>query len=266
MKQHMTPQAIAKYILELLPEDGSPVLNRVMLTMIARRSEVRIDPEQYSTAVDTLAQAGKIGRSRGQGGKVFLLQSTEPTGPPEAQHTGWTESALMAKLDGYLRGPFRRLLDIPCDASWTVADTSTIGPRTGRWARPDFVAVSIMRFQLLPGRQVDVHSFELKAENGGTVQGVHEALAQTRFTHFGHLVWHVPERSKAEARLPEIEQQCEIHGIGLIIIRSPDDYKIWEIRLDPEQKNTAPATVDAFLLSRFSGARRAELTKAIVGE
>ena len=49
-----------------------------------------------------------------------------------------------------------------------------------------------MRFKLMPGAQVDVHSFELKTESGCTVQSVHEALAQTRFTHFGHLVWHLP--------------------------------------------------------------------------
>ena len=122
-----------------------------------------------------------------------------------------------------------------------------------------------MRFRLLPGRQVDVHSFELKAESGGTVQAVHEALAQTRFTHFGHLVWHVPVNSKAEARLPEIEQHCEAHGIGLVIIRDPTNYETWEVRLDPERKNTTAATIDAFLLSRFSKDEQSMLARAIAG-
>src|SRR5262245_38012365 len=109
----MTPQTIAKHILELLPEDGSTVLHMVILTMIARRSEVRIEPEQYSAAVDSLANMGKIGRSRGQGGKVFLTQSTEPITRTDVEINEWNELALMTRLDGYLRGPFRRFLDIP---------------------------------------------------------------------------------------------------------------------------------------------------------
>ena len=54
-----------------------------------------------------------------------------------------------------------------------------------------------MRFKLLPGAQIDVHSFELKTETGATDLAVYEALAQTRFTHFGHLVWHLPKGSRA---------------------------------------------------------------------
>jgi hypothetical protein len=123
-----------------------------------------------------------------------------------------------------------------------------------------------MRFQLFPGRQVAVHSFELKTEAGGAVQAVHESLAQTRFTQFGHLVWHLPSGSKAEAKLPEISQQCETHGIGLILIRTPEDLESWEIRLDPQPKDTDTATLDAFLLSRLSAEQNVQLKQAVFGE
>lgn len=263
VQRQATPEDVAEQLLSLLPDDGSPVPNRIMLAMIVRRLEARVHPEVYAAVVGSLADRGRIGRSRGQGGKVFLVHSPELHKPPEPQLDAWSELALMAKLATYLAGPFRQLIDLPSDAAWIVADTSTIGPRSGQWARPDFVAVSAMHFGLLPGCQVDVHSFELKAENGGAVQAVHEALAQTRFTHFGHLVWHVPEHSRAEARLPEIEQHCEAHGIGLVIIRDPNDHDTWEVRLDPERKSTTSATIDAFLQSRFSEDQQAALTRAI---
>ena len=83
-----------------------------------------------------------------------------------------------------------------------VPNASTMGPRRGRWARPDFILVSAMRFNLMPGAQLDVHSFEFKTESGASVLAVHEALAQTRFTHFGHLVWHLPPDSKARPSSP----------------------------------------------------------------
>jgi hypothetical protein len=256
---------LAEQILSLLPEDGAPVGHRVIRTMLARRLECRIDPNLYFEAVDQLTKAGIIGRARGRGGSIFLAGATDEVvslSPPEPAGA-WNEARLMAPLKHYLENYFGQSLDLPPGSTCIVADTSSRGPKNGQWARPDFIFISIMRFQLLPGRQVDVHSFELKAEAGGTVQAVHEALAQTRFTNFGHLVWHVPFNSKAEARLPEIVNQCERHGIGLLIIRDPNDYQTWETLVDPTPKNTSPATIDAFLLSRLSAEQQNELSKAI---
>ena len=94
---------------------------------------------------------------------------------------------------------------------------------------------------------------------------MYEALAQTRFTHFGHLVWHLREKSKAEARLAEIEQHCEEHGIGLIRRRDPDDIEGCEILLDPARKTTLPAIVDGFLEMRLDGNQIRKISSAIGG-
>jgi hypothetical protein len=259
-------QTIAAQVMALLPEDGSPVLNRIMRTMLARALEAQVKSELYFEAIDLLASEGRIGRTRGQGGKVFLARSDQlPLPLPPAEEV-WTEARLMGPFGNYLTGNFHTALDLPAGSHWIVADTSAVGPRSGQWARPDFIAVSVMRFQLLPMRQVAVHSFELKTETGGTVQAVHEALAQTRFTHFGHLAWHLPSGSRAEARLPEIARQCETHGVGLIIIRNPDDQETWEVLLDPQVKDTNSAIVDAFLLSRLSPQQRDQLKQAVFGD
>ena len=61
-------------ILALLPEDGTPVLNRVMRVMLARRFERSVDDEVFFAARDKLFDAGKVGRLRGQGGQIFLTQ------------------------------------------------------------------------------------------------------------------------------------------------------------------------------------------------
>ena len=103
----------------------------------------------------------------------------------------------------------------------------------------------------MPGAQFDVYSFELKAEFGATDLAVYEALAQTRFTHFGYLVWHVPANSAALARLPEITAQCGQHGIGLIRIHDPEVDESFETILDPVRKARPPAAVDGFLEQRL---------------
>lgn len=262
-----SPGELDARILALLPTDGTPVLNRVMRVMLTREMQSLVGQDDYFAARDRLFEASRIGRRRGQGGQIFLLPaplSDEPPSKPPVPVDAWPEAALMQPLDRYLRGTFAKGLDIG-DGVRIVQDTSALGPRQGLWARPDFILVTAMRFRLLPGVQVDVHAFELKTESGGTVQAVHEALAQTRFTHFGHLVWHLPSGSRAEARLAEIATHCEAHGIGLIRLRDPNTPETGEILVDPKRMPTRPAMIDGFLESRLLPENRGRL-EAVVRE
>jgi hypothetical protein len=246
-------QSLDGICLSLIPEDGTPVLNRVLRTMIGRHLGRLIDPSEYFSVRDRLQKLGKIGVTRGQAGKVFLLTNTEDTIATSQQAPSqWSEAKLMPWLEKYLLGPFRAELDLPDGSSYAVQDISKMGPRTGQWARPDYVLVSISRLRLLAQTHVEAHTFELKTETGGSVQAVHEALAQTRFSHFGHLVWHLPNGSDAHARLNEIEEQCELHGIGLILMRTPEIPDSAEVRLAPVRKPTLPIDVEGFLGSRLT--------------
>src|SRR5215470_2653534 len=258
---------VAERMLALLPEDGTPVLNRVMRLMLSREFQRPVEPDLYFAARNLLLDRRQIGRLRGQGGQLFLeSDATSPEQSTSKAEEQWAEHKLMQPLRQYLEGPFRKGLDLPEDAAWIVHDTSSFGPHRGQWARPDYVLVTAMRFKLLPGSQVDVHSFELKTETGGTVQAVHEALAQTRFTHFGHLVWHLPEGSKAETRLAEITKHCDEHGIGLIRMREPTRVESCEILVDPVRKATLPVAVEGFLEFRLSQDQRTKLSHTVRGD
>jgi hypothetical protein len=244
---------------------GLPSLNRVMRVMLSRQLETQIEPELYFAACDLLLQNGKTGRLRGQNGQIFLA-ALNGAKPAVAEPTeSWPEARLMHPLRAYLVGAFRRGLDLPVDGVAIVQDTSAMGPAKGRWARPDFILVSAMRFKFMPGAQVDVHGFELKTETGGSVLAVHEALAQTRFTHFGHLVWHLPEGSKSETRLAEIEDHCGEHGIGLIRLREPSAKAGCEILIDPVRKSTLPMAIEGFLEARLTAAQKDSLARVVRG-
>ncbi|MGQ0444252.1 MAG: hypothetical protein ACT4O2_03760 [Beijerinckiaceae bacterium] len=261
----VAPALLAQRILPLLPQDGTPVLNRVMRVMLSRQLETQIEPDLYFAARDLLLQTGKIGRLRGQNGQIFLA-ALNGAKPAVAEPTeSWPEARLMPPLRAYLEGAFRRGLDLPDDGVSLVQDTAAKGPAKGLWARPDFILVSAMRFKFMPGAQVDVHSFELKTETGCSVLAVHEALAQTRFTHFGHLVWHLPERSKLEARLAEIEDHCGEHGIGLIRMRDPLAKEGCEILADPVRKPTLTLAIEGFLDTRLSNEQKNILARAVNG-
>ena len=257
---------IASALLDLIPADGTPVPNRVARVMIGRRIGRPIEAEEYFAARDRLQEAGRVGVTRGQGGKVFLIAQPEAIGA-EADATlereDLSEAALMPFLDSYLRHGFPDELDLPDGSAFVVQDVSRAGGKSGQWTRPDFVLVSVARLMFAPQPQVDVHTFELKAEYGGTVQAVHEALAQTRFSHFGHLVWHLPVGSRLEARLDEIEQQCVRHGVGLILIRDPKVSTACEVRVEPRRQQTSVLDVDGFLASRLTDDNQAVLRVAL---
>ena len=264
-QMRLTPELLAKQILPLLPQDGSPVLNRIMRVMLSRQLESHVEPDLYFAARDLLLKSGKIGRLRGQSGQIFLATlNGSQTVTAEPLET-WPEVRLMQPLRAFLEGAFQRGLDLPADGIALVQDTSARGPAKGLWARPDFILISAMRFKILPGAQVDVHSFELKTETGCSVLSVHEALAQTQFTHFGHLVWHLPEGSKSEARLAEIEDHCAGHGIGLIRMRDPSVKEGCEILVDPIRKQTLTITIEGFLETRLSDQQKKLLAQAVQG-
>ena len=264
-RNRTTVGAVAEHMLSLLPPDGTPVLNRVMRAMLSRELESSIKPELYFAARDLLLGKERIGRLRGQGGQLFLTPQEQPAPDITPEVELWAEARLMEPLRRYLEGLFTKGLDLPAGGVCIVRKTAAFGPRRGQWARPDYILVSAMRFKLLPGSQVDVHSFELKAEGSGTVQAIHEALAQTRFTHFGHLVWHLPDGSKSEARLGEVQEHCSEHGIGLIRMHDPSVEEGCEILLDPIRKSTLPATIDGFLESRLTSAQCKALSQAVHG-
>jgi hypothetical protein len=261
----LSAQTLADRMLKLLPDDGTPVLNRVMRMMLAREFQRPIEPDLYFAARNLLLNNHRIGRLRGQGGQLFVADDPGPREEPRSAKEQWAEHKLMKPLREYLEGSFRKGLDLPEDGICIVHDTSSHGPHRGQWARPDYILVTAMRFKLLPGSQIDVHSFELKTEDGGTVQAVHEALAQTRYTHFGHLVWHLPDGCKAEARLAEITNHCDEHGIGLIRMREPTRVESCEVLVDPVRKTTPAMAIEGFLESRLSQEQRMKLARTVRG-
>lgn len=256
-------------ILALLPEDGTPVLNRVMRVMLARRLERPIAEADYFAARDVLLDNGRIGLSRGQGGQLYLASpEPAPSKSLSKEKHGWPEHKLMQPLRRFLEGPFRKSLELLDHGACIVQDTSASGPKFGKWAQPDFILVSAMRFALLPGAQVDLHSFELKTEAGGGVLAIHEALAQTRFTHFGHFVWHLPKDSKDAGKLDDIVTHCDEHGIGLIRMLDPDragEADGCEVLVDPRRKPTLGSVVDGFLDAKLTHGQKDELRRAIGG-
>jgi hypothetical protein len=252
---------------QVLSEAAGPIPHQVAMTLVSRQLGKLLAPERYFNAVDQLAAEGIVGRARGQGGSIFMLPSALPVSsePHGTSADLWPEPRLMPCLEAYLQKQYWRMLDRPINGLWLVIDTATMRPGSGKWSHPDFAVVSVTPLQVLPTPILDVYSFELKAEGACNLTSVHEALAQTRQTHYGTLVWHLPKESRHDSRLSEVERGCEQHGIGLILIRDPLDTDTWQIRLQPSRKPTMAADIDGFLAARLSEQEKGELRSKLSG-
>ena len=104
---------------------------------------------------------------------------------------------------------------------------------------------------MLGGSEVELYTFELKAEGSGNVAAVHEADAQTRGSHYGYLVWHVPDRSQVKARLAAVERECQRTGVGLVLFSDPQDLDSFDHRMSAARRPTETKAVDAFLAKRL---------------
>jgi hypothetical protein len=257
---------IEEALVRLLQEPDGQVLHQVAITLLSRQFGGAVAPDAYFAAVDALAARGIVGRARGQGGKVFLLNPSIDGPEDSGSVSPWTEPSLMPCLDAYLQRQYWRSLDRPPNSLWLVIDTSLMRPNSGKWSHPDFAVVSITPLQILRTPVLDVYSFELKAEGAGNLVAVHEALAQTRQTHFGTLVWHLPPHSPYETRLPEVRDGCEEHGIGLILIRDPQNPETWDRAIEPERKKTPLADIDGFLAARLTDRQKEQLQSHLKGD
>jgi hypothetical protein len=71
VNQRMSANSLAERILSPLPEDGTPVLNRVMRVMLSREFQRPIEPELYCAARNILLDRHRIGRLRSHVRKVL---------------------------------------------------------------------------------------------------------------------------------------------------------------------------------------------------
>jgi hypothetical protein len=139
-------------------------------------------------------------------------------------------------------------------------DTST-GAQDGQWRRCDYTGIAIAPRAVLGSNEVELYTFELKAEGSGNVVAVHEAEAQTRGSHYGYLVWHIPDRSRTAPRLDAIERECQRTGVGLILFSDPQDLDSFDHRMAAARRPTEAKAIDCFLATRLDG-REMETIKA----
>lgn len=106
---------------------------------------------------------------------------------------------------------------------------ATHGAKRGRWNAPDITLIGGKTLPFLPGKFLDVVTFEVK--QWLDITGLYEALShRTHATHAYLLCcnWPKPWSEPDAGEVGRITREAVRTGVGFILARQPDDYATWE--------------------------------------
>ena len=140
---------------------------------------------------------------------------------------------------------------------YVIDVTSSQGGRFtgGKWTRPDITLASSKEYKYVPGRFVELRTFEVKTYDGLDITAVYEALSHRRAAHVAQVLVHVPECERAALKpiLQRVIGDAEEYGIGVTTLADPRDYKTWRVEVDARRANPEPADVNAFIRAQTGG-------------
>jgi hypothetical protein len=253
----MSRRSDTDMLLELIPEDGSFVGNGWLL------SQLKWAEDKYWRVRDNLLESGQLERGRGKGGSV-RRSATNGDQLAIKPIRNSVEARLYEPLLRVLSTEWVREMRIePEQIQFDV--TARQGKKTtgGTWTRPDITAVSVRAFQHLPGKYVDVWTFEVKPIEALDVTAIFEAASHASRATRSYALLQISGDAD-ESYETEVIERCAREAarlrVGLIVFSSESDFATWETKVEAPRLETAPEALDEFIgyLSEKSKARIAK--------
>lgn len=255
-------------LLARLPEDGSPRGNNALIT------ELGWDEDRYYRVRNSLEDRGRLRRWKGRGGTVRRVTAATSipvvTIPAEADTPQEVEQAIRRELDLY--EPMQAVIA----GDWAkdhrsdplaVEITAQQGrrPTGGTWTRPDIVSVEVRTFPFVPGKFLEVVTFEVKPSTSINVQAVYEALAHRRAATRSYVIAHVPPAAQTELEgvLLEVAAEARRIGIGLVVAEDPENYETWDEQEEAQRHEPDPERLDAFIATQLSEEAKTAISRRL---
>jgi hypothetical protein len=248
-----------EYLFALLPSEGDWISRHAAHAALEERLAVDIDDHTFDRCVWQLGES--IVWSPHE--NLYRRRLPEDLAPPpdaiasELDLEPWFERFIWKKALQFFYDP------PPHGFNVIVQNTARGGMATGRWTRPDLCAACISRYHYTPVPQFDLFSFELKMPSGCNMLAVHEALAHSATAHFPYLCAYLPEDARERVQLPNMLEQSQRHGVGVIVMTDPRDFETYKLALVARRNSPSPAKIDGFIDDRFDEANRLALQKWI---
>lgn len=269
MTAQLTPDQQA--VLDHLPADGSTMGNGAL------QRKLGWETDRYFSVRNSLADDGLIVRGRGRGGTVRRVDTVAPEAKTVSvvvedgtDPTATIEATLKSELELY--EPMRTVIagDWADDHRWdplAVEVTALQGRRAtgGMWSRPDIVSIEVRTFEYVPGKHLEIASFEIKASNAVNVQAVYEALAHRRAATRAYVLCHTPSdlSARLEETISDVAEAARSHGIGLVTAGDPGDYETWEELVEAQRVEPDPERLNTFIGTQLTAKTRSKVSKRL---
>jgi hypothetical protein len=249
----VTPDEVLKYqplMVAHIPKNGDAVGNKTLLTKwladVKKQFAVALTEADYWEVRNTLIENGTIATGRGKGGSVYLMNTVNPD----------TKVEIAAAVpEASLYEPFQKMLNNTWSKTNGYKDfvtemTAAQGRRDtgGKWTRPDLVLIAVTKFPFIPGKVLDLVTFEIKPANSHGVEGVYETASHSLYAHKSYFALHVPAGTKIDGPVMErLERECKRFKVGLITFTNPEDWATFETIVEAERNNPEPSATSGFI-------------------
>lgn len=281
MELEMSNEKQRAQLVEKVKEHGNKAGNITLLRDLGWK------PKDYWSVRDDLVNEGILEVGRGKGGSVRLIGPSltdsqaatftsaalalggnaarqEPIGRWSA---GEGEEALYPIIIKVIRESWLKDKRYGEDGKAIIETTARAGRKDtgGRWTRPDITVVSLSTLLYMPGKQLDVTTFEVKASNAIDVTAVYEALAHRRAATRSYVWMHVPDSLQDELKevLEAIAAEAKRYGVGVIVASVPSEYETWDEIVEAERVDADYHKLNDFVAVQFGQTSRDELLKLI---
>lgn len=253
----MTPEdkrRLSEMLFELVPKDGTSKGNVTLLEelreLAKKKMSLDLTDEEYWEVRNELITQGLIDKGRGRGGSVYRVKDVEPK-QAKAGKTKIGETELYAKVSQYIQKTWVKDNGIN---QFVLEKTASQGKRKtgGKWTRPDFALIALKSFSYIPGKVLELITFEVKPEDDYRIEGVFETAAHSRFSNKSYLLIYLPNGRPDTDEFERVERESERFGLGLIIFTDPEDWNTYETIQEAERRNPDPADVNGFISTQVS--------------
>jgi hypothetical protein len=237
-------------LLSLVPRDGKSIGNKMLLQDLRKEAKDDIPDESYWEIRNDLIIQGLIEKGRGYGGSVHRVKDVVPEEGVAKKHR-IREADLYSMVSQYIEKTWVKDNGI---SQFVLERTASQGRKKtgGKWTRPDFALIALKSFAYIPGKVLELITFEVKPENDYRIEGVFETAAQSRFSTKSYLLIHLPDGAPDKEEFKRVERECERFGLGLIMFKDPQDWSTYSTLQEAERRNPDPADVNSFITSQLS--------------
>jgi hypothetical protein len=246
-------------LLELIPP-GDSKGNSTLREQLRRAIEAagdHVTDEDYWTLRDSLIEEGLIETGRGRGGSVHRVARDSANGPQvrtppiSVLESELYEPFLTAIKSGY--APSNRI------KRFIIEATAMQGRRAtgGKWTRPDISLIAMRTYSFVPGKHLEIITFEIKPSVDTALEGIFEALAHSVFAHRSFLA--VCTRDPEDRDDDRVYQECKRLGVGYITFSDSGDYDTFDTVVSAPLKAPDPYEIDNFIKTQIAPHNQEEI-------